>query len=174
MCTCVSFIDLLMLNGMWLFLDAIVKRSNWLCACDKAMTCWSYWLPTYIHIINMNASWTISFKLERWSRVLCCAAVPGAPPRKVEADALNSTALRVTWKPPLSVKQHGQIRGYQVVYSRLENGEPHGQPVIMDVSLPDAQVLTHSANSFQCRTRAVWTLPLVETTADWIIFLYVQ
>ncbi|KAM3875974.1 protein tyrosine phosphatase receptor type Fa [Diretmus argenteus] len=65
--------------------------------------------------------------------------VPGAPPRKVEADALNSTALRVTWKPPLSLKQHGQIRGYQLVYSRLENGEPHGQPVIMDVSLPEAQ-----------------------------------
>ncbi|XP_034386406.1 protein tyrosine phosphatase receptor type Fa isoform X8 [Cyclopterus lumpus] len=66
-------------------------------------------------------------------------SMPGAPPRKVEADALNSTALRVTWKPPLSMKQHGQIRGYQLVYSRLENGEPHGQPVIMDVSLPDAQ-----------------------------------
>ncbi|XP_068449277.1 protein tyrosine phosphatase receptor type Fa isoform X8 [Clinocottus analis] len=66
-------------------------------------------------------------------------SMPGAPPRKVEADALNSTALRVTWKPPLSEKQHGQIRGYQLVYSRLENGEPHGQPVIMDVSLPDAQ-----------------------------------
>uniref|UniRef100_A0A673CR45 Receptor-type tyrosine-protein phosphatase F n=1 Tax=Sphaeramia orbicularis TaxID=375764 RepID=A0A673CR45_9TELE len=65
--------------------------------------------------------------------------VPGAPPRKVEADALNSTALRVTWKPPLSLKQHGQIRGYQVIYSRLENGEPHGQPVIMDVSYADAQ-----------------------------------
>ncbi|KAM6938873.1 protein tyrosine phosphatase receptor type Fa [Lycodopsis pacificus] len=65
--------------------------------------------------------------------------VPGAPPRKVEADALNSTALRVTWKPPMSVKQHGQIRGYQLVYSRLESVEPHGQPVIMDVSLPDAQ-----------------------------------
>uniref|UniRef100_A0A8C9ZKU9 Receptor-type tyrosine-protein phosphatase F n=1 Tax=Sander lucioperca TaxID=283035 RepID=A0A8C9ZKU9_SANLU len=65
--------------------------------------------------------------------------VPGAPPRKVEADALNSTALRVSWKPPLSVKQHGQIRGYQLVYSRLENGEPHGQPVIIDVSFPEAQ-----------------------------------
>nr|XP_020476570.1 receptor-type tyrosine-protein phosphatase F isoform X1 [Monopterus albus]XP_020476571.1 receptor-type tyrosine-protein phosphatase F isoform X1 [Monopterus albus] len=63
-------------------------------------------------------------------------SMPGAPPRKVEADALNSTALRVTWKPPLSVKQHGQIRGYQLVYSRLEN---HGQPVIMDISLPEAQ-----------------------------------
>nr|XP_046248903.1 protein tyrosine phosphatase receptor type Fa isoform X9 [Scatophagus argus] len=65
--------------------------------------------------------------------------VPGAPPRKVEVNVLNSTALRVIWKPPLSVKQHGQIRGYQLVYSRLENGEPHGQPVIMDVSLPEAQ-----------------------------------
>ncbi|XP_068563891.1 protein tyrosine phosphatase receptor type Fa isoform X9 [Cebidichthys violaceus] len=66
-------------------------------------------------------------------------SMPGAPPRKVEADALNSTALRVTWKPPMFLKQHGQIRGYQLVYSRLENGEPHGQPAIMDVSLPDAQ-----------------------------------
>ncbi|KAM4628738.1 protein tyrosine phosphatase receptor type Fa isoform 2-T2 [Polymixia lowei] len=66
-------------------------------------------------------------------------SMPGAPPRKVEADVLNSTALRVSWKPPLSLKQHGQIRGYQVVYSRLQNGEPHGQPVIVDVSLPEAQ-----------------------------------
>ncbi|KAI1883319.1 hypothetical protein AGOR_G00243970 [Albula goreensis] len=65
--------------------------------------------------------------------------VPGAPPRKVEAEAVNSTAIRVTWKPPLSVKQHGQIRGYQVIFSRLENGEPRGQPNIMDVALPEAQ-----------------------------------
>ncbi|XP_030647918.1 protein tyrosine phosphatase receptor type Fa isoform X1 [Chanos chanos] len=65
--------------------------------------------------------------------------VPGAPPRKVEAEAVNSTALRVSWKPPLAVKQHGQVRGYQVVYSRLENGEPRGQPVILDVALPEAQ-----------------------------------
>lgn len=70
--------------------------------------------------------------------------VPGAPPRKLEVEALNSTAIRVTWKPPLSVKQHGQIRGYQVIFSRLENGEPRGQPNIMDVALPEAQVLPHS------------------------------
>lgn len=67
--------------------------------------------------------------------------MPGAPPRKVEVEAVNSTAIRVTWKPPLSGKQHGQIRGYQVIYSRLENGEPRGQPNIMDVALPEAQVL---------------------------------
>uniref|UniRef100_UPI0037E7E318 protein tyrosine phosphatase receptor type Fa isoform X2 n=1 Tax=Semicossyphus pulcher TaxID=241346 RepID=UPI0037E7E318 len=66
-------------------------------------------------------------------------SMAGAPPRKLEVDVLNSTALRVTWKPPLSVKPHGQIRGYQLVYSRLENRELHGQPVIMDVSLPETQ-----------------------------------
>ncbi|XP_067310152.1 receptor-type tyrosine-protein phosphatase F isoform X8 [Pseudorasbora parva] len=66
-------------------------------------------------------------------------SMPGAPPRKVEVEAVNSTAIRVTWKPPLSGKQHGQIRGYQVIYSRLENGEPRGQPNIMDVALPEAQ-----------------------------------
>uniref|UniRef100_A0A3B3DH60 Receptor-type tyrosine-protein phosphatase F n=1 Tax=Oryzias melastigma TaxID=30732 RepID=A0A3B3DH60_ORYME len=65
--------------------------------------------------------------------------VPGAPPRKLEVEALNSTAIRVTWKPPLQVKQHGQIRGYQVIFSRLENGEPRGQPNIMDIALPEAQ-----------------------------------
>ncbi|KAM3866278.1 receptor-type tyrosine-protein phosphatase F [Diretmus argenteus] len=65
--------------------------------------------------------------------------VPGAPPRKLEVEAVNSTAIRVTWKPPLPGKQHGQIRGYQVIFSRLENGEPRGQPNIMDVSLPEAQ-----------------------------------
>lgn len=67
--------------------------------------------------------------------------MPGAPPRKVEVEAVNSTAIRVTWKPPLSGKQHGQIRGYQVIYSRLENGEPRSQPNILDVALPEAQVL---------------------------------
>ncbi|CAG5896479.1 unnamed protein product [Menidia menidia] len=65
--------------------------------------------------------------------------VPGAPPRKLEVEAINSTAIRVTWKPPLQVKQHGQIRGYQVIFSRLENNEPRGQPNIMDIALPEAQ-----------------------------------
>ncbi|XP_032388546.1 receptor-type tyrosine-protein phosphatase F isoform X14 [Etheostoma spectabile] len=66
-------------------------------------------------------------------------SMPGAPPRKLEVEAINSTAIRVTWKPPLQGKQHGQIRGYQVIFSRLENGEPRGQPNIMDVALPEAQ-----------------------------------
>ncbi|KAM9479164.1 protein tyrosine phosphatase receptor type Fa [Salvelinus alpinus] len=94
--------------------------------------------------------------------------VPGAPPRKVEADVLNSTALRVTWKPPLQVKQHGQIRGYQVVYSRLENGEPRGQPNIMDVSLPEAQWNVEDTMDYE----AVITGLLPETTYSVTVAAY--
>lgn len=75
--------------------------------------------------------------------------VPGAPPRKVEVEAVNSTALMVSWKPPLTLKHHGQIQGYQLIYARLHNGEPHGQPVIMDISLPDAEVLQQSCAKVQ-------------------------
>uniref|UniRef100_A0A4W6C3A2 Receptor-type tyrosine-protein phosphatase F n=1 Tax=Lates calcarifer TaxID=8187 RepID=A0A4W6C3A2_LATCA len=95
--------------------------------------------------------------------------VPGAPPRKVEVDAVNSTALRVTWKPPLSVKQHGQIRGYQLVYSRLENGEPHGQPVIVDVSLPEAQ---RAWKVSETKYEAIITGLLPETTYSLTVAAY--
>ncbi|XP_064415799.1 receptor-type tyrosine-protein phosphatase F isoform X1 [Latimeria chalumnae] len=65
--------------------------------------------------------------------------VPSAAPRKVEVEAVNSTAIRVTWRSPPSNKQHGQIRGYQVIYVRLEDNEPRGLPVIKDVMLAEAQ-----------------------------------
>ncbi|XP_068547132.1 receptor-type tyrosine-protein phosphatase F isoform X13 [Anas acuta] len=66
-------------------------------------------------------------------------SMPSAPPRKVEVESVNSTAIRVSWKLPISNKQHGQIRGYQVTYVKLENNEPRGQPVIKDVMLSEAQ-----------------------------------
>lgn len=66
--------------------------------------------------------------------------VPSGPPRKVEVEPLNSTAVHISWKLPVPSKQHGQIRGYQVTYVRLENGEPRGPPVIQDVMLAEAQV----------------------------------
>ncbi|XP_075615760.1 receptor-type tyrosine-protein phosphatase F isoform X13 [Balearica regulorum gibbericeps] len=66
-------------------------------------------------------------------------SMPSAPPRKVELESVNSTAIRVSWKLPISNKQHGQIRGYQVTYVKLENNEPRGQPVIKDVMLSEAQ-----------------------------------
>ncbi|XP_072129649.1 protein tyrosine phosphatase receptor type Fa isoform X3 [Mobula birostris] len=65
--------------------------------------------------------------------------VPSAPPRKVEAECVNSTAIKVTWKPPMTNKHHGHIRGYQVTYVRMEKGEPQGHPVIKDVMLSEEQ-----------------------------------
>ncbi|XP_036203652.1 receptor-type tyrosine-protein phosphatase F isoform X11 [Myotis myotis] len=70
--------------------------------------------------------------------------VPSGPPRKVEVEPLNSTAVHVSWKLPVPSKQHGQIRGYQVTYVRLENGEPRGPPIIQDVMLAEAQETTIS------------------------------
>ncbi|XP_051855913.1 receptor-type tyrosine-protein phosphatase F isoform X13 [Antechinus flavipes] len=69
-------------------------------------------------------------------------SMPSAPPRKVEVESVNSTAVHVSWKLPVSSKQHGQIRGYQVTYVRLENNEPRGQPIIKDVMLAEAQETT--------------------------------
>ncbi|XP_043554889.1 receptor-type tyrosine-protein phosphatase S-like isoform X21 [Chiloscyllium plagiosum] len=66
-------------------------------------------------------------------------SMPSAPPRKVEAESVNSTTIKVTWKPPISSKQHGLIRGYQVTYVRLDKGEPQGQPIIKDVMLAEEQ-----------------------------------
>ncbi|XP_061680177.1 receptor-type tyrosine-protein phosphatase S isoform X4 [Syngnathoides biaculeatus] len=65
--------------------------------------------------------------------------VPGSPPRRVEVEVLNSTALKVMWRSLMPGKQHGQIRGYQVHYVRVENGESRGVPLIKDVMLADAQ-----------------------------------
>ncbi|KAM5247988.1 receptor-type tyrosine-protein phosphatase F isoform 6-T6 [Ctenodactylus gundi] len=69
-------------------------------------------------------------------------SMPSGPPRKVEVEPLNSTAVHVSWKLPVSSKQHGQIRGYQVTYVRLENDEPRGPPIIQDVMLSEAQETT--------------------------------
>ncbi|XP_072777747.1 receptor-type tyrosine-protein phosphatase delta isoform X18 [Taeniopygia guttata] len=66
-------------------------------------------------------------------------SIPSGPPRKVEVEAVNSTAVRVSWRSPVPNKQHGQIRGYQVHYVRMENGEPKGQPLLKDIMLADAQ-----------------------------------
>lgn len=66
--------------------------------------------------------------------------MPSAPPRKVEAEALNATAIRVLWRSPTPGRQHGQIRGYQVHYVRMEGAEARGPPRIKDVMLADAQV----------------------------------
>nr|XP_015201068.1 PREDICTED: receptor-type tyrosine-protein phosphatase delta isoform X43 [Lepisosteus oculatus] len=65
--------------------------------------------------------------------------LPSGPPRKVEVEAVNSTSIKAIWRAPVPNKQHGQIRGYQVHYVKMVNGEPTGQPVIKDILIEDAQ-----------------------------------
>ncbi|XP_063042813.1 receptor-type tyrosine-protein phosphatase delta-like [Engraulis encrasicolus] len=65
--------------------------------------------------------------------------VPSGPPRKVEVEPVNSTSVKVMWRSPVPNRQHGQIRGYQVHYVRMLNGEATGQPVIKDILIDDAQ-----------------------------------
>lgn len=66
--------------------------------------------------------------------------VPSGPPRGVEAETVNASAVRVKWRAPAPERQHGQIRGYQVHYVRMNYGEPQGQPFIKDILIEDSQV----------------------------------
>uniref|UniRef100_A0AAX7SQ16 protein-tyrosine-phosphatase n=1 Tax=Astatotilapia calliptera TaxID=8154 RepID=A0AAX7SQ16_ASTCA len=68
--------------------------------------------------------------------------VPSGPPRKVEVEAVNSSSIKVIWRSPMPTKQHGQIRGYQVHYVRMVNGEPTGQPAIKDILIDDEMIIT--------------------------------
>ncbi|CAL8281473.1 unnamed protein product [Lota lota] len=77
------------------------------------------------------------------SAVLLCRTaedVPGAAPRQVDVKPLNSSAFRVGWRSVLPRLQQGQIRGYQVHYSRVESGESRTLPRIKDLLLDDAQM----------------------------------
>ncbi|XP_067309052.1 receptor-type tyrosine-protein phosphatase S isoform X8 [Pseudorasbora parva] len=65
--------------------------------------------------------------------------VPGAPPRQVEVQPINSTCVKVSWRSVSPDQRNGQIRGYQVHYAHVQNGESQGQPRIKDMMLDDAQ-----------------------------------
>uniref|UniRef100_A0A672IKH8 protein-tyrosine-phosphatase n=1 Tax=Salarias fasciatus TaxID=181472 RepID=A0A672IKH8_SALFA len=65
--------------------------------------------------------------------------VPGAAPRQVDVQPLNSSALRVTWRSVLPRLRQGQIRGYQVHFSRAESGESRNLPRIKDLLLDESQ-----------------------------------
>ncbi|XP_027871953.1 protein tyrosine phosphatase receptor type Db isoform X5 [Xiphophorus couchianus] len=65
--------------------------------------------------------------------------VPSGPPRGVEAETVNASAIRVKWRAPAPELQHGQVRGYQVHYVRTNYGEPQGQSLIKDILIDDSQ-----------------------------------
>ncbi|XP_061335490.1 receptor-type tyrosine-protein phosphatase delta isoform X24 [Pezoporus flaviventris] len=91
-------------------------------------------------------------------------SIPSGPPRKVEVEAVNSTAVKVSWRSPVPNKQHGQIRGYQVHYVRMENGESKGQPMLKDIMLADAQEMIISG--LQPETTYSFTVTAYTTKGD--------
>ncbi|XP_061620677.1 receptor-type tyrosine-protein phosphatase S isoform X33 [Phyllopteryx taeniolatus] len=90
--------------------------------------------------------------------------LPSGPPRKVEVEAVNSSSIKVIWRSPMPTKQHGQIRGYQVHYVRMLNGEPTGQPVIKDILIDDAQEMVIS--ELQAETTYAVTVAAYTTKGD--------
>ena len=46
--------------------------------------------------------------------------VPGEP-KRVSVEAINSTTIYVTWKPPRTKDRNGVIRGYYVYYIELND-----------------------------------------------------
>ena len=58
---------------------------------------------------------------------MCVLLVPGAP-KHVKVQVVNSTTIFVEWKPPVTRKRNGIIRGYYVYYIPLDENEmPQGQ-----------------------------------------------
>jgi len=39
----------------------------------------------------------------------------------VRLEAVNSTAVHVQWRPPLEREKNGVIRGYQVLFMRIDD-----------------------------------------------------
>uniref|UniRef100_A0A671YY88 protein-tyrosine-phosphatase n=1 Tax=Sparus aurata TaxID=8175 RepID=A0A671YY88_SPAAU len=75
--------------------------------------------------------------------------VPGAAPRQVDVQPLNSSALRVTWRSVLPRLRQGQIRGYQVHFNRAESGESRNLPRIKDVLLDESQMEEDDSTQYE-------------------------
>ena len=65
--------------------------------------------------------------------ILRGCTVPGEP-RKVRVEVINSTAVKVVWRPPSDRQQNGIVRGYRVHYAQLGD---HEEPL---VNVPPARV----------------------------------
>lgn len=59
---------------------------------------------------------------------------------------MNASAVRVKWRAPEPELRHGQIRGFQVHYVRMNYGEPQGQPFVKDILVEESQVIVCSQN----------------------------
>ena len=52
-----------------------------------------------------------------------CFSAPSGPPQSFRAVAISSTAIRLTWDPPLQGEQNGVITSYTITITDVESGE---------------------------------------------------
>ncbi|XP_051943516.1 receptor-type tyrosine-protein phosphatase S-like isoform X6 [Hippocampus zosterae] len=83
------------------------------------------------------------------SPVLCRTDedVPSAAPRHIDVNPINSSALRITWRSVSPRLRQGQIRGYQVHYSRV--GESRNLPWIKDILLDESQMEEDDSTQYE-------------------------
>ena len=53
-------------------------------------------------------------------------SVPTVAPQSVEAVAVSSSSIRITWIPPLPEQQNGVIRAYHINVSEVQDGNGDG------------------------------------------------
>ncbi|XP_035861420.1 receptor-type tyrosine-protein phosphatase S-like isoform X1 [Sander lucioperca] len=75
--------------------------------------------------------------------------VPSAAPRQVDVQPLNASALRVSWRSVLPRLRQGQVRGYQVHFSRSESGESRNLPQIKDLLLDESQMEEDDSTQYE-------------------------
>jgi len=60
--------------------------------------------------------WRLSFCCYSW-HVGVLLIAPSGPPQMVEAVPVDTSSVRVTWRPPSERQQNGLITGYRVMYA---------------------------------------------------------
>ena len=94
-------------------------------------------LLTWVRLVTVKMMMMMVMMLMLIIMILCCwcTLVPGEP-RRIRADVVNSTAIRVQWRPPeisqdsehtLTTSLSGVIRGYRV-YVSVDGAEPSSPP----------------------------------------------
>ncbi|RZF37300.1 hypothetical protein LSTR_LSTR005632 [Laodelphax striatellus] len=81
--------------------------------------------------------------------------VPSAPPTDIQCTAQSSQILRISWQPPPTIFQNGQLLGYRVYY---ENMQEFAEGVIeadMKVT-PQASTDLHGLQKYSNYTIQVW------------------
>ena len=88
---------------------------------------------------------------------------PSAPPLMVEGSALDTTSIRVRWRPPLENHQNGAIAGYRIIYI----AEGTGSQRVGSTPPPEAQRanVLPTDRSYTIRGLTAWTTYKIWTLA---------